>query len=205
MAAKASEIISKSTRASTRNIWIAIFALFILKRYGVAQSWPMDLSAVPVGGFDEFYFILLAALTVNHLVHWVVDFKIYQNWFLVSEVPKGSFDLVTDIEDKLPVLEGLRERIQLFKQVTNGGFSGDPLRSDNEEKINESIKSLEFEIKRLIDHQNQILFVTQQLHDKFRKTNATVKFFVFFWHLGIPLLVVISALVLILCGVSIAK
>jgi len=206
MTVKPNDIVSRKTQISTRNIWFALLGIFIAKRYSVSESnWPFNLVNEPLGAFDEVAKIVLIALLINHTVNWVSDYKIYLNWFSISEVPKGGFHEIVDVEGLTPVLQGLRARVAMYNELSRSYLPSKAETGDGITNLQESTKSLAKSVELLQSSQEQILFITRQLHNKFRNTNSYVRFMVFIWNFVLPVSAGLMGTFIVFFDVPIAR
>lgn len=212
MKLNATEMISRTTISSSRNLWLLASTLIAVNYYGLnSTDWQIFQKELQPFQFSEIACLIIVFQIINHFIHWYSDYIAYSKWFKINETNIGTFDSSSDPIGKESVLEGLIRRLtqieesnqravdpsldlESFKESDLKSVQGDRNVAMDLQKMRDSISKNENELARLSSEISGVGEILKTLGTRFETVSRVSKFLVFVWYLALPISVGVISL-----------
>lgn len=185
------DLISRTTRASHRTLLIFSGGLIVVDRYDLNEKdWPLLGRDVPPDAFLEVSLVVLAFLTLSHVLQWVSDWQSYKRWFQSQKAILATFGGT----DNLDILKVLQKNLSWLDDFVKSAQEDHQKESENsrpQSKLN--IDSLEGKLKKLHDsfeeilnRQDRISKILDDIGPNFDAISLLAKFHIYVWYLAVP-------------------
>ncbi|SFA80039.1 hypothetical protein SAMN05421688_0999 [Poseidonocella pacifica] len=209
------EILSRETVASARTLSIASGSVILVEQYNLKPlNWPIFQEALPVEAYVLTAGTIIAFSTSALVIHWYSDYLSYAKWFKSNSLPKAKFDSQGSVNATEPVLDNLRDRIDLLGDcISRISSVNEQLRKIDEvqvrrrdadirndeiyQEMSKDILSATQAVERTNSQLEEIQTILDEIPGNFTKLDLFAKLTLYGWYLAAPIFAALCAFLML--------